>query len=370
MNIVAGRQKHKARKYIGVGVVERGDSWRIWWYVDGKRQFDTLPKEICQTYQRAFEEAMRRKYEGFVNEETITFEDWCTKYIATKRDINPEPLQRYSGHFNGFLKKKGYDQRMKKISQDQIKEFLHYYENEPGHNANGAKKALEYLREIFKAAVKNKKKVISADPTDGIKKPKQQKEIKILPSKQDKEKIAKWFLKNDRLMFTQLYFEARFGWRRSELGKMIVSDIDFDRERIRVKHYKQKDAKEYALDQEMLTILNEHIILLKKRNLYRKDGFLFPSRTGKMKNKDFLLNKLKKAAKELGIEKNITNHIFRHSAITEMLDAGLKPEDVKQLTGHKDTATILNFYSHASKEQVDRGLQVTRLELGKEMKRG
>ncbi len=368
MSLVAEKPKRRTRRrYFGVGVVDRGYSWRIWWYIDSKRQFDTISKDTYPTQQNAFEEAFRRKVNGNINESTITFDEFMEKYAATKKDINPEPLTRYSGHFSEFLKSKGYDTRLKKISEDAIKEFLFDYLSN-GHNSNGTKHAFEYLRQIFRAAVN--KKIISIDPTKNVKRPRSEKKIFVLPSKEEVEKILRWFLKNEPLLFPCVYFQAMRGWRRDELRLMKISDIDLQRERIRVFHYKQKEQKEYALLKDDLIILNEHFILLRKLKLYEDDGCLFPTRTGGIKQKDVVRLKIKKAAKELGISKNLTNHIFRHYVVTRLKDEGKSEETIKSITGHKDTNTIRDFYTHATKEETNKALEFLRPDLGKEFKVG
>lgn len=367
MSLVVDKPKRRTRRhYSGAGAVERGDSWRIWWHVDGVRQFATISKQNFSTWESAFDEALKRKFEGHINEATVTFEEFSKKYIDSRKDINQEPLTRFSSHFIIFLKDKGYDEKLRKIAEDVIKEFIFdYYKN---HNAVGTNKALEYIRQIFEDAVK--KKIISKNPTKEIKKLKAEKKIHTIPSKEEWQKLLRWFLDNARFLFPWFYFEATKGWRRSELGKMKVSAIDLERKRIRVMHYKQKVEKEYSLNDEEVNILNEHFILLKKLGRYKADGFLFPTRTGGMIQKDVMRLKIKKAAKELGIKKNLNNHTFRHYVITTLKDSGITSENIKEITGHQDTETIDRVYTHSTREIVERGLEILKPDLGKEFKVG
>ncbi len=367
MSLVVEKPKRKTRRhYSGAGAVERGDSWRIWWHVDGKRQFGTLSKNDFTTWEKAFDEALRRKFESQINEATVTFEEWSKKYIDSRKDINQEPLIRFSEHFISFLKEKGYEERLRKITEDAIKEFLFDYQSN-GHNAVGTNKALEYLRQIFEVAVE--KNILSKNPTKGIKKLKAEKKITILPSKKEWQMVLSWFLKNERRLFPWFYFEATKGWRRDELRKMKVSAVDLERKRIRVMHYKQKVEREYPLEDEEVNILNEHFILLKKLGLYKIDGLLFPTRTGGMIQKDVVRLKIKKAAKELGIAKNLTNHIFRHYVVTSLKDFGMTSENIKEITGHQDAETIDRVYTHATSEIVKRGMDPLRPNLGKEFEK-
>ena len=56
---------------------------------------------------------------------------------------------------------------------------------------------------------------------------------------------------------------------------------------------------------------------------------------------------LKRRAKAAGINKTVYCHLFRHSFITTMLDAGVDSMDVAILVGHKDPRTTLR-YRHSS----------------------
>lgn len=52
------------------------------------------------------------------------------------------------------------------------------------------------------------------------------------------------------------------------------------------------------------------------------------------------------AALRSGIRKSVTPHWFRHSSITHMQDAGMRPKDVQQQAGHTSLGTT-SLYSHA-----------------------
>lgn len=45
---------------------------------------------------------------------------------------------------------------------------------------------------------------------------------------------------------------------------------------------------------------------------------------------------------------NITPHWFRHNFISMMVDKGVKPEELMQLTGHTDTRVLLSTYYHVT----------------------
>ena len=53
------------------------------------------------------------------------------------------------------------------------------------------------------------------------------------------------------------------------------------------------------------------------------------------------------AAKRAGIEKRISPHSLRHSAITFALDGGAKLERVQRFAGHADPKTTIRYFRSA-----------------------
>ena len=188
--------------------------------------------------------------------------------------------------------------------------------------------------------------------------------VKVLPTKEELEKISRWFQLNDPLYHPWVYLEMTRGWRRDELRLMKIEDIDLRGEKLYVMNTKTKVQRTERLSQQDCLILNEHMINLKQNNLYKTAGYLFPSMKGKLLGQNEILKKIQRATKAVGITKNITNHLFRHYVVTSILDQTANIEVVKAITGHKDTKTILEHYAHATPENVKRGLGITHINMG------
>ena len=70
----------------------------------------------------------------------------------------------------------------------------------------------------------------------------------------------------------------------------------------------------------------------------KKEGLLFPSpRTGRQYTD--IRKSLRKAAKQAGIQRNITPHLFRHSFATALLNDGQDIRTIQELLGHSEIAT-------------------------------
>jgi integrase len=102
---------------------------------------------------------------------------------------------------------------------------------------------------------------------------------------------------------------------------MKISDVDIQGSSLYIKNTKTKEQRLEKLTEQDCVILNEHLLLLKKMKRYNPTGFLFPSKNGGLIGKNTILRKIKRACKELGITKNITNHLFRHYVVNTILDS-------------------------------------------------
>lgn len=345
------------------GVRDRKHYWQGWWWVDDKRVWGKFPKADFPRKRDALKEAMRREIdeEGSVHRNG-TFKE-CAEDMLIKRSFSGATQEKFKNlidTFGDFLSQQGYSPVLNAITETIIREYIDYRLKD--HRPSGVNCEITYLRQIFKLVFE--KGFIRCYPLEKIRYLKAEKEVKMIPTKEEVERILKWFWNNERFYHAWIYFEMTRGWRRDELRRMLVSDVDLAGEVLYVKHTKIKEQRRERLSREDCLVLNEHILLLKNKGLFKPDWPLFPSRNGKLKSKDLLLLKIKKACQELGITKNITNHSFRHYVVTSILDKTSNIQVVKAITGHKDTSTILDHYAHTTQENVERGLEITRINTG------
>ena len=62
---------------------------------------------------------------------------------------------------------------------------------------------------------------------------------------------------------------------------------------------------------------------------------------------------IKKYCERAGIEKHISAHCLRHSAITNMIDKGVPVARVQVIAGHSDSATTARYYKEHLDTMVD-----------------
>ena len=165
------------------------------------------------------------------------------------------------------------------------------------------------------------------------------------------------------------------GIRSIEAMRLRVQDIDFDSKKIAIRAAKGNKDRITFLPNNLIETLTSQISRVKEINdkdlkngfgetelpyaLARKyphaakklgRKFVFPSttispnpRTGVLMrhhvHKTVLRKNIAKAVQQLGINKRITPHVFRHSFATHMLEDGANIRMVQTLLGHKDVKT-------------------------------
>ncbi|MFC1510140.1 tyrosine-type recombinase/integrase [Candidatus Omnitrophota bacterium] len=350
------------------GVIDRGKSWRIWW-MEGEcnpktRRDATLRKINYPSKREAKKEANRREIEQCQNLiiDDVSFKDYAYKWLEDKH-VETSTHDRYMAsvnNFNKFLLDSNKGSFLRNITVTFIQGFINSRSSDNFSNA-GINSDLRTIRQILKKAEEEGYFVMS--PMNKVKALKEEKKIKDLPSKDEVQRILKRFKEKDPLYLVWMYFEATRGWRRDELRYLKVSDIDLPSKILNIRKTKMKVQRRILLNKNDCSVLKKHMSFLKRKKLYNEDGYLFPSRTGNLVNKNLALNKLKRITKELGIKKNITNHSFRHYIVTTLLNKTANIEVVKAITGHKDTRTILEHYTHAKPEMVKQGLEITKINI-------
>lgn len=79
------------------------------------------------------------------------------------------------------------------------------------------------------------------------------------------------------------------------------------------------------------------------QTLPRRGEYIFTSYRGGVLGQQQINLDFKRRAKIVGITKPVYNHIFRHSYITTMLEAGVDVSDVARIVGHKNLNSTMRY---------------------------
>ena len=245
-----------------------------------------------------------------------------------------------------FLKDRGIED-VKKISSDDIKDFLKERDNEESstiaHNLTVIKNFHSYLL---------KEKIVSSNVSEFIERPKLRKSLPKSLSIEDVDKLLDIPLNTPFDYRNKAMLELMYGsgLRVSELVNLEINDIDSVNCIIRImgKGSKERDVPigEYALyylDQ----YLNVREQLLKKKACDK----LFLNNHGVGITRQGFFKILKGLLLEKGLNPEVSPHTLRHSFATHLINRGADLRSIQEMLGHSDISTT-KIYTKVSDEKV------------------
>jgi len=255
-----------------------------------------------------------------------------------------------------FLDKIETELKISKNSEHTIKnyiranlELLNFLSKEPENiNEEDVKKYLATISDrasssiiLFLAAIRYAfSNILKRDPTTGIKRPKREKKLPSVLTKQEVRKLLNVIEnKKTKLMISMLY---ACGFRVSELINLKLKDLDFEENIGHVRMGKGKKDRMFNISDFLFKPLKKQIEQQKQNN----HEFLFTGPKGKLTDRN-LQKLVKKAAESAGIKKDVHPHTLRHSFATHLLENGVDIRVIQELLGHADISTT-QIYSHVS----------------------
>lgn len=142
------------------------------------------------------------------------------------------------------------------------------------------------------------------------------------------------------------------GLRVSELISLKISDLFFEEGFVKItgKGNKQRFVPISASTQKYITRYREHI----RNHVNVQDGFedtLFLNRRGKQLTRAMVFTIIKSLAKEIGLNKTISPHTFRHSFATHLLENGADLRSIQLMLGH-ESITTTEVYMHVDRKYL------------------
>jgi len=194
---------------------------------------------------------------------------------------------------------------------------------------------------LFLAAIKYAHlNILKKDITRGIKRPKREKKMPIVLTKQEvKDLINAAETKKSRLMISLMYAA---GMRVSELVNLKLSNLEFEDHIGHIRQGKGKKDRIFNIPQSLFSKLKNYSEEQKKNN----QEYLFTGPKGKLSSRN-IQKIVKNAVKKAEIKKDAHCHTLRHSFATHLLENGIDIRIIQELLGHADISTT-QIYSHVS----------------------
>lgn len=204
------------------------------------------------------------------------------------------------------------------------------------------------LRTFFKFLLE--KKVIKTNKVNYITMPKFEKELPNVLVKDDIKKIRevidtkKITGVRDRLIIELLYSS---GIRAGELIELSEYMINVDEREIRVIGKGNKERITF-FSENTKKWLKKYIEMKKNKYMNYSKEILFVNSRGEKLTDRSLRRLISNYAKDAGIQREVTPHVFRHTFATELLNNGVDIRYLQELLGHSSISTT-QVYTHVSK---------------------
>ncbi len=227
------------------------------------------------------------------------------------------------------------------------------YRLKKGYSSKSTSRSLSSIRSFYKYLLFNS--FISLDPTEKIESPKIGHSLPKILSEQDVlELIRTPDTRNpigirDRAMLEILYAT---GLRITELITLELVNLNVRQGLVRVMGKGSKERL-VPIGEQALYWADKYMIHGRSELIGNKQDstYLFVSKRGKVMTRQAFWYRIKKYAKESGIDNTLSPHTLRHAFATHLLNHGADLRTVQLLLGHTSLSTT-QIYTEVAKHRM------------------
>jgi integrase/recombinase XerD len=194
-------------------------------------------------------------------------------------------------------------------------------------------------------------KIISEDPTETLRNPKQWDRLPKALSLEDIKTLFETEIKSETFIRDSAMLELMYssGLRVSEVISSKVNDLNFEAGFLRV-FGKGSKERIVPMNRRAAEKIRQYTLELRPSLLKgRQSPFLFLTNRGRPMTRQRFWQALKKLGTLAGLK--ITPHTIRHSFATHLLDGGADLRSVQKMLGHEDISTT-QIYTKVSADRI------------------
>ncbi len=148
-----------------------------------------------------------------------------------------------------------------------------------------------------------------------------------------------------------LEFLYACGARVSEASSLLVSDVDFDANQVKVFGKGSKERIVLIHDLARGAMQRYFIVARNKLLKGKRSDYFFVSNRGNRMSTDAIRKMFKETVRAAGLNENLSPHAMRHTFATDMLTGGADLRSVQEMLGHVSLSTT-QIYTHVSVERL------------------
>lgn len=270
-------------------------------------------------------------------------------YLSVEKGLSKNTVQSY------FLDLKGYigflaksDKDIKSFGRDDIIGYIGKL-RDSGYSASSICRFISSVKGLCKFLIIEK--IISDDPTENLRTPKQWDRLPKALDVEDIKKLletefeSRVFIRDSAML--ELMYSS--GLRVSEIISIKINDINFEGGFLRVIGKGSKE-RVVPMNRRAAEKIKKYIHELRHHLLKnRQSHYLFLTGRGMPMTRQRFWQSLKKFGTVAGV--NLTPHSIRHTFATHLLNGGADLRSVQKMLGHADISTT-QIYTKVSADRI------------------
>ena len=141
---------------------------------------------------------------------------------------------------------------------------------------------------------------------------------------------------------------ASTGVRSKELRCLKIKGVDLYNRSITAVHTKNRKARYLPISSSLLEVLNDYLSIRGGEG----EDYLFPTVYGEMMSSSSLSKQIQRYCNNRGVDKT-SLHLFRHTFITNSVNANVSPLLLQRVTGHSSMRELSRYYNSQLKDVVN-----------------
>lgn len=290
------------------------------------------------------------------------------RWLRVARDLSPHTIRAYDGDIGTFEKHVGMRAHVGRIDQDCMLAFVER-SRAAGLSATSIKRRMSAIRGFCKWL--SAQQLLDRDPLSGVGSLSPGQRRRVLPRTVPVHELDALFLslrsaagvdkvsstsavlarphECTTLLATSLMVVT--GARVSEVVSIRCNDVDLPNRSLRIMGKGRRERQAFLPNQWVTDLTQAYISA--RRSFDPPHAQLFFNSWYEPLTPSAMRTRLAKAANAAGIHTKVTPHMLRHTAATQLIEAGVDIRYIQRLLGHASLTTT-EIYTHVSDEALRR----------------
>ncbi len=269
-------------------------------------------------------------------------------YLSVERGLSKNTVESYTTDLKGFFSFLSENGGGDDFKREDIIEYLGRLKD-LGYSTSSICRFISSIKRYSRYLITEK--IISEDPTETLRNPKQWDRLPKALSLEDIKKLFDTEIRSETAVRDSAMLELMYssGLRVSEIISIKINDLNFEAGFLRVLGKGSKE-RVVPMNRRASEKIKQYILEMRPSLLKeRQSPFLFLTNRGMPMTRQRFWQALRRLGNMAGLK--ITPHTIRHSFATHLLDGGADLRSVQKMLGHSDISTT-QIYTKVSADRI------------------